>query len=453
MKVPCVERLDWLVVGLSFLQPAMTTIQLSNLTLVATALVLGSRFNLSEISRMWLKAKEVSTLSYFFSEINISISEMQKLYAVRVLQTYSLSGGYYIIDDTMEHHSRFCQWIHGVCCLFDHVLHTNLQSKCIVFLYYSDGVWIKFPITFRIFYKEEGSRMPWQKDLEFVHKTKNELALEMLQWALDQGFPKKAIVLADSWFCVEPLIKGLRRLKLAYILEAKTSYKVKLPCTTPKLTPTGRLAKQQFDLKSLENHFQTISSFTHCGFDRDLETGKPQKVLYHVKMDTIRFNAFPGKHRVVQSIDPAKETTKYLITNQLQFETTKIISAYSKRWVVEEFFRNAKQLSDMEGATIRSEQGVTLSLCLVSWIDFLLHYENYKGTTDGSQEESLSIPSIIRKAQADNMEAFIDKIQNDEVFIQEWIKVTKDNIHHFRKSNKELVDLDEINAIALSKAA
>ena len=93
MKIPCVERPEWLVVGLSFLQPAMTAIQLNNLTLTATALVLGSRFNLSEISRMWLKAKGVSTLSYFFSEINISISEMQKLYAVRVMLTYSLKRG------------------------------------------------------------------------------------------------------------------------------------------------------------------------------------------------------------------------------------------------------------------------------------------------------------------------------------------------------------------------
>ena len=130
MKIPCVERPEWLVVGLSFLQPAMTAIQWNKLILIATALVLGSRFNLSEISRMWLKAKGVSTLSYFFSEINISISEMQKLYAVQVMQTYSLSEGYYIIDDTMQHHSRFCRWIHGVCCLYDHVLHTNIQSKC-----------------------------------------------------------------------------------------------------------------------------------------------------------------------------------------------------------------------------------------------------------------------------------------------------------------------------------
>jgi len=36
------------------------------------------------------------------------------------------------------------------------------------------------------------------------------------------------------------------------------------------------------------------------------------------------------------------------------------------------------QLTDMEGATVRSEHGVTLALCLVSWIDLLLHSENYK---------------------------------------------------------------------------
>ena len=75
MKIPCVERPEWLVVGLSFLPPAMPAIQWNKLILIATALVLGSRFNLSEISRMWLKAKGVSTLSYFFSEINIVVQK------------------------------------------------------------------------------------------------------------------------------------------------------------------------------------------------------------------------------------------------------------------------------------------------------------------------------------------------------------------------------------------
>ncbi len=452
MKIPCIQPLNWLVIGLSFLQPAMTAIQFSNLVLVSTALVLGSRFNLSEISRMWLKAKSVSNLSYFFSDSKFSIMDMQNLYAVRVMQVYSLKGGYFIIDDTMEHHTRLCQWIHGVCCLFDHVLKTNLQSKCIVFLYYSDGALIKFPIKAKIFYKENGVLMSWQNGNEFKHKTKNELALEMIKWALDMGFPK-ATVLADSWFCVEPFIKGLRSLKIDYILEAKVSYKIKAPCQTPKTTKTGRLAKHQFDLISLSDFFSLIPSFVRCGFDRDLESGKAEKTLYHAKIATVRFNAFSGKHRVVQSVDPAKETTKYFISNQLNWEATKIISAYSKRWVIEEFFRNAKQLSDMEGATIRSEQGVTLALCLVSWIDFLLHYQNYQRTAGKLTKESLTIPSIVRQAQAENMEAFIDKVQNDEKFVKKWIETNKENINRPRKCSKKLVNLDNIEENSLKKAA
>ena len=57
MKIPCAERLPFIVSGLAFLQPALTNSQFHNLTLIATALVLGSRFCLSEINRMWLEEK------------------------------------------------------------------------------------------------------------------------------------------------------------------------------------------------------------------------------------------------------------------------------------------------------------------------------------------------------------------------------------------------------------
>ena len=44
MKIPCAERLPFVVSGLAFLQPALTNSQFYNLTLIATALVLGSKF-------------------------------------------------------------------------------------------------------------------------------------------------------------------------------------------------------------------------------------------------------------------------------------------------------------------------------------------------------------------------------------------------------------------------
>jgi hypothetical protein len=159
MKLPCAKQIPFVVCGLSFLQPAMTNIQYQNLTLIATALILGSKFNLTEISLMWLKEKSVSALSEFLSDAKLSTDQMQQLYLLRIRQLYNIKCGYFIIDDTMVHHTKFCKWIHGVSILFDHAFGTNLTAICIVFLYFNDGNGIKFFIDFRIFYKED-NKMP-----------------------------------------------------------------------------------------------------------------------------------------------------------------------------------------------------------------------------------------------------------------------------------------------------
>jgi hypothetical protein len=452
MRLPCAKPLAFIVTGLSFLKPGLTNIQFDNMTLVATALVLGSGFNLSRISRMWLEDKVVSTLSYFLSDAKFSVPELQLLYAKRIQQVYDIKEGYFLIDDTMKHHSKFCKWIHGVFVLFDHALGTNLKATCIVFLYYSDGSLIKFPIAFRIYYQET-SKMAWQRGKKRQYKAKYDLATQMLQWALEVGFPK-SIVLADSWFCTGPFIKDLKGLGLSYIIEVKSNYTVRVASKQPKLTPKGRLAKKQYDQVSLPEFFKSLCCVAKYGFAADKKTGKVQKVLYHTKIKTLRLNSIAGKHRVVESIDPTKQTTKYLLTDQLTWEAGKILAIYNNRWVIEEFFRNAKQLTDMEGATIRSEQGVAIALCLVSWIDFLLHFENYKHSTAGKlTKESLTIPSIVRQAQYENLEAIIERVKREEGFLQKWLAVEEKNIFRQRKQTKELLLLDEPQDQQSKKAA
>ncbi len=76
MKIPCAKELPFIVSGLSFLLPELTKIQFQNLTLIATALILGAKFNLTQISMMWLKDKSVSALSEFLSDAKISTYEM-----------------------------------------------------------------------------------------------------------------------------------------------------------------------------------------------------------------------------------------------------------------------------------------------------------------------------------------------------------------------------------------
>jgi len=451
MKIPCIERLPFLVSGLSFLQTAFTRIQFDNLTLIATALVLGSKFSLTEIHRMWLKEKAISTLSYFLSDAKLSTDEMQHLYALQVRHRYKIKKGYFIIDDTMMHHSNFCKWIHGVFILFDHALKTNLKAMCVVVLYYSDGACAKAALTFRIYY-QEGSKMPWARNKKFVCKKKYDLAAEMLEWALEKGYPK-CTVLADSWFGSDPFIKHLKRLKFNYVLEIKSNLNIRVACKEPKLTPTGRLAKNQYDLQDLVKFFTSASTVTLCGFAADKKAGKSLKVLYHTKITTGRLNAISGKHRIVESFDPIAKTTKYFLTDQLTWEASKIITVYSYRWVIEEFFRNAKQLLDMEGATVRSEQGVTVTLCLVFCIDFLLHLENCESTAKELSRESQTIPSIVRRLQYENLKAFVKKIQTDKNFISNWLDVEKEFIHRKRKKRKILVSINEEPDLQLASAA
>lgn len=452
MKIPCVERLPFIVSGLAFLQPALTNSQFYNLTLIATALVLGSKFCLSEINRMWLEEKCVSTLSHFMSHAKFSTAEMQHLYVLQVMHLYKIQSGYFIIDDTMQHHTHYCKWIHGVFVLFDHTLKTNLKAICIVVLYYSDGESIKFPIKHEIYYQDT-DKMPWQKGQQYVCTSKYDLAVKMLEWAINHGFPR-CLVLADSWFGIGPFIKELKRLKLSYVVEIKNTYTVRMPCKTPKLTPTGRLSKNQYDLVTLPNVFKNILTYTPCGFAAKKNEDREEKVMYHTKIITGRLNSIVGKHRIVQSIDPTPHTTKYFLTDQLTWEASKIISVYSHRWVIEEFFRNAKQLSDMEGATIRSEQGVTLALCLVSWIDSLFHFENYKHRTAGElSKESVTIPSIVRQAQYENLEAFVERVKNDEDFVNRWCEVEKKYISRKRKPRKELIVIEDSGSEELGLAA
>ena len=139
MKIPCADRLPVIVCGLSFLKPALTNSQFYNLTLIATALILGAKFSLTEIHRMWLAEKAISTFSHFLSDAKFCTNEMLDLYALHVIAVYKPENGFFIIDDTMKHHTKFCKWIHGVFVLFDHALNTKLKAACIVFLYLSDG--------------------------------------------------------------------------------------------------------------------------------------------------------------------------------------------------------------------------------------------------------------------------------------------------------------------------
>ena len=113
MHIPCAYKPAFIIAGFAFLKPELTNAQFQNLTMIATALILGSKFNLTEISRMWLQEKSVAALSEFLSDAKFSPIEMERLHLLNMRDTYRVTGGNFLIDDTMKHHAKFCRWIQG----------------------------------------------------------------------------------------------------------------------------------------------------------------------------------------------------------------------------------------------------------------------------------------------------------------------------------------------------
>lgn len=429
--IPCIDLLNIVREGFQFLRGVVTDLQLNNLMMIATTVILYSRFSLSEVSRSWLKKRTVNAFSHCLKAAKFNLKEAMNAYAKMLRQSYDLKGGRFIIDDTMEHHTKLCKFIYGVCRHWDHVFRTNVSAKCLVFLYYSEGGVIKFPIGWRIYFK--GGK-----------KTKNDLALELIREGIKRGFPC-GVVLADSWYCVEPFVRELRWMGLRYVLEIKTNATIREPIKKGEGKKRGRRRKRWYRKVSIIAHMKKVKRVREIGFLGDLATGKEEKILYEIKEKTCRIHALPGLHKVVYSYDPEKGTEKYLITNELTWEGVKLVKEYFHRWVIEEFFRNAKQQLNMEGACVRSEQGVTITLFLLTCVDSLCHKEIAKLVSGNLKSEPITVQSIVRLAVLENAENFVSLIKSSkgDRFLKKWIKQLKRDAIRSRKVKSEVGYLDQ----------
>ncbi len=107
----------------------------------------------------------------------------------------------------------------------------------------------------------------------------------------------------------------------------------------------------------------------------------------------------------------------------------------------------------MEAVTVSSELGVTIALYQVFYIDFPVHNENYKRSIAGElSKEPLTVPSVIRRLQYENMAAFIQRVQEDEDFVRRWIKVAKDGLERNRKKHKKLININESDDYGIKEA-
>ena len=118
---------------------------------------------------------------------------------------------------------------------------------------------------------------------------------------------------------------------------------------------------------------------------------------------------------------------------------------YFHRWVIEEFFRNAKQQLNMEGACVRTEQGVTITLFLLTCIDSLLHMKIVELASANSETGPITVQSIVRLSILENARNFVSLIKSPEgeEFLDRWLtQLYKDAIRK-RLVKSEVVYIGE----------
>jgi hypothetical protein len=191
-----------------------------------------------------------------------------------------------------------CKTIANVYFLFDHVIGSCINARCIVFAYVVINECVRFPIGWRI-YKRKG-------------KNKWKLAIELVDEAMELGL-NIDVVMFDSWFCVSGMINALIKRKFIFIADLKSNHTVEF-----LVQDTSRTIK--LNINEVFKYCVHLGTSANLGLV-DREDGVAKQVLYETLTMTLFIPAFNRKLRCVKSID--KRTSGLEMTEKRQHKERK----------------------------------------------------------------------------------------------------------------------------------
>lgn len=253
------------------------------------------------------------------------------------------SFSFFILDDTLL--EKVGKHIESAGIHFDHTANQYVFGHQIVTSGYvfQSGF---YPFLLELYTKQEQCG---KEDLVF--KTKVEIALDILEKAI--GFHKPSIVLIDSWYCTQEIIRFLDENGIQYIIATKSNRVFVYRNKTRKIS-------------EFTSMLQNATSFFKDEYQ------------YQVKSIPAYFEDF-GEKRLVFMRRRKKGTKEYedwnaLITNILDVKDETIISFYSNRFSIEGFHKEAKQHLGLGKSQLRKRRGVVKHLHLVAVAYCLLKF-------------------------------------------------------------------------------
>lgn len=277
------------------------------------------------------------------------------------------------IDWTLSHHER-SQTIYGAKRSYDYVNHCPSCYQTVMTAVVSnaelvDGIVVEvqapkyekeekvyLDMTARKTYEQ--MEQVRERLLELMHFQKNrlgyrkrtEIAVEIVETLETEGqFPQAAYAFDNGVLC-RPLTELIESYNKAWVSEIEKS----------------RLIMWQGSWQRAERidaHLRSEHPDSFRPYEVQCRNGEIKTVWAFTK--TIRLKKYGRKRFVIVHERPdLQDAPRFLLTNALHWDSSRIIETWSYRWPVETFHEFAKQIAGFESAQLRKEEAVKRHFCL-----------------------------------------------------------------------------------------
>lgn len=266
-------------------------------------------------------------------------------------------GGYLIIDDVVW--AKRGKLIEGIAKLFMPSENRYVTGLNVVVLAWTDGKGLVVPLTFRFWKrpkwhaKEKGKKHSYFAFDGTRHQTKQELAVEMLDWAYQRGF-KPTAVLFDAAYLSSQVLRYLKHRNWHWVSRLKSNRVLK----------------------------RAGNTFKPDAWEAEAAAGRAPKLSSSVAATLPGWGAV----RVIASRVKSDGTLRFLAASNPNWGRGRIERLYGHRWGIEHaLFRDGKQLIGLGDCQCRAwraqENHFALSLL---GIVFLAYQKGREETTAGA---------------------------------------------------------------------
>jgi len=222
----------------------------------------------------------------------------------------------------------------------------------------------------RKFHKRVDAKLledPEFQKLDQAFQTKIALGIELVEKAIDRGLAF-AWVLFDGWYLAPDLLTVLDRLKKDWISILKQNRNLE--------TNSFQLRDENGQPISLQGPHIKVNELVPLIPNQAFKAITLCERVYYTFTMTVRIPS-SGKVRIVISFDNPELEGNYvvLVTNRLDCNAKRILSTYLRRWPIETFYQDSKQLLGMDEYRMRTAQAFQKHWSLVFVAYSLLHLD------------------------------------------------------------------------------